>query len=479
MRTEGLIHTIPVETLLKIFKLVAPPRTRYGLYNLSKLTHVCRFWRTALVNQPRLWSSIFITHEDRREFVEMCLERSCSVTLDVTVNASGRGRVDLGCTCDKDKRGRLLPNEQNPCEWHFVFESLATPIHAKRIHILNIDFRSPDDLPPSDEAVELSLGSCRFFTLSFPQLADLGWKGIWSNHINHLFHIPPFTPTVRSLFFAGSWDGLFTQVSNLTSLTFKNYKDELCMETLRLFMLNNRSLESLSLDILPFNGGTKGPPVDLLNLKLLSVIHCPMVLSKIIRIPAVQRLSSLRISFYKKDDPGVGLFATGDGVTLNVVSPVSDITEAWQDLVGYGRPTIGYVHLHDLGEDDSIPDSSTVLLLLADAHTLEVGRRYLTLPYRCFLDDLKQLGPQLKTIRFEVWEEMEPFGEWGYGDEMYGRDLLHSVEELVKDRFENGRPFSAVERLVVCESERSNRQQDYVWRCFYNDRKLGQYVRPV
>jgi len=205
MRKEGPIHKIPVETLLKIFQLSAPPRTRDGMYDLSKLTHVCRFWRTALINQPLLWSSIFITHEDCREFVEMCLERSHSVTLDVTMDAGERGWAYLGCTCDMDKGGRLLPNKRNPCGWHFVFESLATPTHSKRIHILNIDFHSPDDTFPIEERVDLSFGSCRFFTLSFPQLTDLRWDGKWLEHTDHLFRNTLFTPTVRSLSFAGSW----------------------------------------------------------------------------------------------------------------------------------------------------------------------------------------------------------------------------------------------------------------------------------
>ena len=405
----------------------------------------------------------------------MCLERTHSATLDVTVNASGEGQVDLGCTCDKDKRGRFLPNEINPCERHFVFESLATPIHSKRIHVLNIDFHSPHDLPPS-ETVELSLGSCRFFTLSFPQLTDLRWDGAWLNYTNHLFHNPPFTPTVCSLSFVGSWDGIFTQVNNLTSLAFKNLEDDICIETFRLFMLNNRSLESFSLDIMPFDGVTKGPPVDLINLKLFSVRLCPVVLSTVICVPALQRLSSLRISYEDVDSEGVRLLATGDGITLDVVSFVNDIAVVWQDLVGHARPTIGHVYLHGCSR---ICYSSAAFLMLADARTLEVGRAYLPLWYDSFLGDLKQLGPQLKTIRFEVWEEMEPFGEGDYEDEMYGHESLDSIEELVKYRFEDGRPFSAVERLVVCESERSNRQQDYVWRCFYDDRKLGQYVRPV
>ena len=83
----------------------------------------------------------------------------------------------------------------------------------------------------------------------------------------HLFSDSPFTPTLRSLSFEGSWDGLFTQVNNLTSFAFLNYEEAVCGETFRLFMLNNRSLQSLSLHITDLKDNTQGPPVELLNLK--------------------------------------------------------------------------------------------------------------------------------------------------------------------------------------------------------------------
>jgi len=397
------------------------------------------------------------------------------------VDASEWARVRLDCTCDKDKRRRLLPNERNPCRWHFVFESLATPVHSKRVHTLDIDFQFPDDRPPPEETTELSLGSCRFFTLSFPQLTNLGWDGPWSKFPRHLFSNPPFTSTVRSLTFSGSWDGLFTQVKNLTSLTLADCEETISAEAFRLFMLNNRSLESLSLNIHPFEGDTKGPPVDLSNLHSFSVILPTGDLSTVIRVPALQRLSSLQISYEGMVvSDAIGLLAAGDGITLLVTSFMRNVAEVWQDLVGYARPAIHDARLcgYSQGSQDG-RDGRGVFPLLTDAHTLEVGRDYLELWYDDFLEDLKQLGPQLGTIRFEVWEEMDPFRDEGFEDEMYGHELLDGIEELVKYRFENGRPFSAVERMVVSESERSNRQQGYVWRSFYNDRKLGQYVRPA
>ena len=289
---------------------------------------------------------------------------------------------------------------------------------------------------------------------------------------------------MRYLSFEGSWDGSLMQVNNLTSFAFTNYKDNVCVETFRLFMLNNPSSESLTLEVDAFEGNAKGPPVNLLDLKSFSVMLRPTVLSRIIRVPALQRLSSIRISHERADAPEIRLAAAGDGIALSVVAFLYDVAEVWQDIAGYAQPTIRHVCLCDFPEsgqahiDDG--DGSAVVPLAAGAHTLAVGRSYLTLWYRDFLEDLKQLGSQLEVIRFEVWEEMDPFGDENYaGKALYGHDPLDNIEELVKYRFEIGHPFSVVERIVVGGSERSNRQQDYVWRCFYGDRKLGRYVLSV
>jgi hypothetical protein len=92
---------------------------------------------------------------------------------------------------------------------------------------------------------------------------------------------------------------------------------------------------------------------------------------------------------------------------------------------------------------------------MMDAQTLEVGSNYQLGWYRSFWDDLKQLGTQLKTIRFEVSEDMEPCR----GDDCTHDDcfMWETIEDLVKYRFDQGRPFSAVERMVVSEDDRENR----------------------
>ena len=476
--TRNFIHEIPAEILLKILRLIILSRTREGIHKLSELTHVCRSWRAVLINQPRIWSAIFAKREDSRGFVEMCVERSQTAPLDVTVNASGWGLVRLGCTCDRDHRERLLPNERNPCEWHFPFEALATPEHSKRIRTLVVDFRKPY----YGNLVELALGSCEFFALSFPQLTTLGWDVGDSEHSKYTFSRSPFTPTIRFLSFNGPWRDFYTQASNLTSLTLAGCHHGIDAEAFRLFMLSNQSLESLSLDLYHCKGDINGPPVNLPDLKSLTLCFCPESVLKIIRVPSIQHLSSLDISLEGISTvTEVILTATVDGFTVLVKTTLRNVIGIWEGLTQDAQPTIRQVRYcnYSEGQDwESDFNGSVVIPLLADAHTLEIGRDYLLWWYSGFSDDLKQLGPQLKTIRFEIPEDTEPFKDRA---DVYGRcggKLLDQIEELVKYRFEQGRPFSVVERMVVAEAGRVDRMQDYVWRCFYGDRGLDQYIRP-
>ena len=305
------IHNVPVEILIRIVQFVAPPlHTRDGLYDLSELTHVCQFWRKALIHQPRLWSAVFITQKDHRTFVEACLERSHPVALDVMVEAKVVGEIHSDCTCDKGPRS-LLPNESDPCEWHFQFELLTETKHSNRIRALDIEFVPYEE----EEGAMLALGSCRFFTSTFPRLVDLKW---WSrgNHANYLFSTPPFVPPLRSLTYVGDWNSLVTQVNNLTFFSFAHVgSSEVSTEAFRLLMHNNSSLESLVLDGVDLKGDSNGPPVHLLNLKSLTVSSPSEKLSTVIRIPALQRLSSLQIS---SEYGEYQLFAEGDDVTLTL-----------------------------------------------------------------------------------------------------------------------------------------------------------------
>jgi len=100
------------------------------------------------------------------------------------------------------------------------------------------------------------------------------------------------------------------------------------MEAFRLFVLGNQSLELLSLDICYFEGNTNGPPVNLPNLKSLSLHFFPDTVSKILHVPTIQHLSSLEVSLKGVPDVRlVGLIATGDWLTLLVKTALSHVIE--------------------------------------------------------------------------------------------------------------------------------------------------------
>ena len=461
---RGPIYNIPIEILHKFFNpFTSSPRTRDDVYTILELTHVCHFWRIALNNKPQAWATIYATRADRRGFVEACLEKSRLVLLKVEVDAYDQGPVYSLCTCDKDQRPRLIPNEIYPCEQHFVFESLTKTEHWKRIETLKIRCGRAD--PFDENQVQLALESCRFFNLPPPQLANLKWYNRDIRYAN------PW----RTVIDHGPWHSQFMRLDHLTSLVLMDS----CISTksIQTFMLNNQSLEKLSLVENRFEGQPNGPPVELPNLKSLNVNFPHDSFSHLFRVPALQRLSSLSISVMDDGDPYT-FRATGDEIVLTFEYNFNLIAETWEELTGYAKPTIRHICLAnpyglDFGTDD--PENREVLSLFLDAQTLEIGRGYAKL-YRGFLRDLKRLGPQLEIIRFEIPRGIRPYLELGDERGWWTDGLLDFIEDLVIYRFERGRPLSSVERMVVSKNEEVNRELDLWWKSFYDDRHLDRYL---
>jgi hypothetical protein len=357
---------------------------------------------------------------------------------------------------------------------------MAETRHSRRIRALSILFFDSAYIF-GKEAVSLALGSCRFFNIPSLQLTRLQWSDGDRWHTDHLFSAPPFVPTLHSLSFRGGfWNGRITNLNKLTSVAIEDHREDIDAEIFRTFILNNLSLETLLLGDIQFKGVSNGSPATLLNLRSFTVKNPPAeslgTLSTLIRVPAFQRFSSLVISAPQ----GLSwfmLYATGDDIVLTAEYFPGRIAEMWQDLTGYAKPTIQHVRLENPDNFDFAGhECSGITTLFTDVHTLEIGNGCVRL-YPEFLDDLKQLGEQLKTIRFEIPEETEPFR---MSDDyvMWGGRLLDDIEELVTYRFAHGRPLASVERMVVSRSERVNRQQGFVWRCFYNDRHLDQFIQP-
>ena len=240
---------MPVETLLGIFQLFGPPRTQEDMYTLSGLTHVCQFWRTALINKPQAWATVFVTQDGRRSFVQMWLERSLLVPLEITVDISEHGKPHPLCACEVYQYEILLPNKPNPCEWHFVFEILAEIKYWKRIHTLNILFDGECFHYRDPEKRQLVFWGCQLFTSTPLQLTSLGWKSRGLSYVGSTLPTPLFSPTLRSLSFRGIWDGRLMRVNNLAVLKLEGCIGGISAEVFCTLMLNNRSLQTLSFEL--------------------------------------------------------------------------------------------------------------------------------------------------------------------------------------------------------------------------------------
>lgn len=479
---QALVHRIPAEILIKIIHLIVPSKTNKTPYHFSTFTHVCRLWRSTFIDYPRAWTTVPATNKECRGFVEMCLERSGNLPLDVRVVVWDPVRNRDGCTCDKDSQGRLLPNGANPCECHFVFEALAETKHTSHITVLNVNFETFHDTAPPSDNTPITLKSCRFFASSFPQLADLTWNNNYGDRYGQLLQRQTFPRILCSLDFRGPWDDPFPQIRGLTSLTLhRGYTPE----AIRVFLLENQSLESLSLALDRVHASA-GPPVKLPKLRFLGLdsLGPECRFPDYLHIPEMRSLTSLQVFFIL--DQGypsrtVSRAIGGSGFTFSLTCGAWAIEEPWETFTGHARPTIKHIHVGDGTTWINRGGKFVVPLLDAYAHTLEVELIYTHTTgwhYDTFWNRVKRAGLQLKTIRFEVSENMDPFHS-RMDDPDKDNQVFSRIEDLVKYRFEQGRPFAVVERLVVSEDERVNRLQAHAWNSFYNSRGIGRYVVPV
>lgn len=421
----------------------------------------------------------------------MCLERSYPASLQVTVHAQPYWSrpVHPSCTCNEDERLRLVPNESEPCERHFVFESLAETKHSGRIHTLDLQLGAAMDGYSSGPG-SLALGTCRFFKLHYIPLTGLTWRSFGSLDSPSLSLF--FPPTLRSLSFQGSPG--YKHLKNLSQLTSFTFEGRISRESLREIMLNNQSLETLLLDFIVLEGSSNQPPVTLPNLRSFCV-YCPDdysgdTLSTLFYVPALRRLSSLSFSV-SQDYPNDDLFTlhgTGDDIEFIVKCGADEIVGAWQNYTGYAGPTIRQLRFENQKQARCGGVEGSVGMLFADVHTVEIGHGC-TCFYHGFvplcpriLDDLKELWPQLRTIRFKIPGQedacegmmMGPFLE-DYDPQ--GERLFDQIEELVVYRFKQKRPFSSVERMLISESEEIDREQELKWSRFYRGRRLDQYIQ--
>jgi len=81
-----------METLSRIFDLVcAQGQDTSHVYarHATKLAQVCSRWRSDVISNPLLWSTIHFSQKTQPEFITLCLERSKGVPLDIVLEIRG------------------------------------------------------------------------------------------------------------------------------------------------------------------------------------------------------------------------------------------------------------------------------------------------------------------------------------------------------------------------------------------------------
>lgn len=334
-----------------------------------------------LTSKHEAWTTVFATQSDRRSFVDMCLERSYPLSLEVMVDARSYsdGPARSSCTCIKGDFFELIHNWSEPCEWHFAFESLVETKHSGRICTLNIVL---DDGTTVFNKPELVLESCQFFKLPYLQPTSLKWDDSSAPYPDLLSYPSFFSPTLRSLSFRG-WSGSnqVLNLNNLISFTFDNHGQEISAESFRMFILNSQFLETLALFYINLEGDSNGPLAALPNLKSFSIHYSEYsrgMLSTIFRVPALQRLSSIVISATEEDNSlFFTLRATGDEIVLTIKCDLQGIEDAWKDLTGYAKPKIQYVRFgNPIGQDFYHAGSERVETLSMNAQRSIVVRGF-------------------------------------------------------------------------------------------------------
>lgn len=487
------INKLPPEIMADISEFVAEPKTRESMFEVVKMTHVCRYWRSALISYPHLWSSIF-ANSGHKDFVAVCLERSQTVPLTVQLDL-GDGRVNdrFGCTCIKDKQpSGIRIDERRPCQYHATISPLLKTAHIQRIRTLDVRLDPFDGLAGGgrDEDFWDALWGFKFFAIPLPALESLSFH---VNHIHGLLELPNFlfswssSPPTKlcHLSLHGCYDGPVRVVRNLTSLEFAgNWHDfgfttELDQRRLLPFISSNPSLVSLSLSrfTLPIRAlSSEITPVRLPKLKSLMLMDMAELqgFPGLVDVPAFNTLSMLRISARKTVAAGCSETdflvhaESDDGFQLSYNTPVVDqVVSDWLGLMGNSSPSPAFVRFE--GREPGTAEKNQMaspLPLFVNAEVLEIGGPFTRHWHRNFWKDLRKVGPQLAILRLEVVEGMKPaVAKW--------------VKKFVKARFNKGMPLAKLERMTFEErSEEDEEKAETLWQGFRAGLKIERYLAP-
>ena len=498
------INKLPPEIIVSISEFVVESRTWKSMFDLVKMTHVCRCWRTTLILFPHLWSAVLVKN-DRKEFVAACLERSqrvpLTVRLDMEYGNNCNSCKSHGCTC-LWWVSIMQVTKRKPCDCHTAILPLLNDHHTKRIRELDICLTIDNYSEGFENDIfRAALDDLKFRPFSLPSLESLSFNVYPDFDYNDdpsmrfpadMFGWDTSPPAnLRHLTLHGCYGGPIPSLRNVTSFELAGVSElnpmEINPRTFFQFISGNPSLVSLTLAQCSFPDRSMLPwvvPVELSQLKTLQLtnIQESPSLPCFMEIPSLRTLSSLHISASRTPGydhhyfPDFRVCARNDdGFQLSFDFPelfdeefVEDkLTPDWVGITRIADPRPTFVRLERQGFDREEDRELKVspLPLFTNAEVLEINASFADCWYPHFWDDLKKIGPQLTTLRLEVAEgmDMEMFAD--------------SVKGFVKARLEKGMPLTRLERMKFeWMDEEEERKSERLWKEFRASLDIDQYI---
>ena len=371
-----LASKLPPETLAAISEFVAEPRTRESMFEIVKMTHICQYWRSALISYPHLWFTVFV-QKLHKDFVVACLERSRGVPLAVGLDLTNGDphRYPNGMCEMVGASSGLRIDENNPGHYRTRIDPLLEVEHIRRIRELDVHLSMfDDDRHDPNHDIRNALGGVEFFTSPLPTLENLRFHvdqdyaiKVYPKFPNDIFRWESLPPTkLRHLTLHGCYSDPTQAIRNLTSfelsgLNYANDPMELDQDTFLPFISSNPSLVSLSLAHCRFpdhewlSGVAAVQLPELRTLRLMGARGLSRFPS-LIDVPAFRTLSSLRILVHEPSSAGFsdGRFLvraeSDDGFQLLYDTfNHSKAASCWLGLTRHADPSLAFVRFEGGG----------------------------------------------------------------------------------------------------------------------------------
>ena len=295
------MYQLPSELWTGIFSIAVDHGSEQLPEQLIPLTHVCRYWRTALLSHPTIWSTL-------------CMKPG------------------------------------NPS---FISEWLARGQNAPRMRDLTIVYRLSEPLPVWDIGYDYGPGLLHrcFFRETLPNLQHLDFRA------THVEFYVPMIPTPGSLFgkslprlkelkYLGATGGLLGKAENLDSCEIGRWSGpagpaDIFSEHLQTLLDNNNTLKSLTINQCKLITGDSWVPTatPMMEAKFLKIECHPddhiRNLLDCIHAPQFKDLDTIHLSFVEESIRGV--LSDGSGCAFEFSQPDSGRITRPAEAVGGGN----------------------------------------------------------------------------------------------------------------------------------------------